>query len=427
MIDVQNIPDWWGVKTVSDVCEYIQRGKQPEYDDENGRIKIINQRCIYWDGLRLENTRKLDKESEGDWQEYRYLQYGDVLVNSTGVGTLGRVQIWDVESDDDYVVDGHVTILRSNKKVIPEYLYNFLSSPLGQNQIERYTKGATGQTELYKKHITDIELPLPPLDEQERIMEAVDRRLERVESLKKSVDNVGRLVDEYQDSLTVSLFAGLENLNHSVEIKNLDESIPIDWEMKTFDDVIQSSLYGCNPETGKDIEGVPYLRISDIREDGGLKYIELPEKARFEKDSDRKKYTLDDGDIVIARSGASCGQSYVYQEEHAEMVYASYLIRFKLNQDLVKKNYIREYLRSPIYWEQVTSAEKGAAQNNINAGSIKNFNLPVPPIEKQQDIVSSLREIDYSNVQRASNDLEALFDEYRNSVLRNAFQGDINY
>jgi type I restriction enzyme S subunit len=111
MIDIQDIPDRWSVRTVSDVCGYIQRGKQPEYDDENGIIKIINQRCIYWDGLRLENARKLDKESEEDWQEYRYLQHGDVLVNSTGVGTLGRIQIWDVESDDDYVVDGHVTIL----------------------------------------------------------------------------------------------------------------------------------------------------------------------------------------------------------------------------------------------------------------------------------------------------------------------------
>jgi type I restriction enzyme S subunit len=200
---------------------------------------------------------------------------------------------------------------------------------------------------------------------------------------------------------------------------NNEIQLPENWELKTLDDVVESSLYGCNPETGENIDGVPYLRISDIREDGGLRYSELPENARFEKEYDKEKYTLKDGDFVIARSGASCGQSYVYDERHGKMVYASYLIRFELSQDIIKKGYIRAYLSSPLYWKQVNSAEKGAAQNNINAGSIKSFKIPVPPLDEQERIVDVVEErlTRLSRLQKSVQMVNELAVEYEKSLL----------
>jgi len=214
-----DIPDHWEIKTIEDICGYIQRGKQPDYDDENGRVNIVNQRCIYWDGLRLENTRKLDKEHEEKWQDYRYLQEGDILVNSTGVGTLGRVQIWDIDTSEDYVVDGHVTILRVNEEVRPEYLYQFLKSPFGQGQIDEFTRGSTGQTELYKKHITSIAIPVPPSDEQKEIVEQVEAvDMNRV---KRAVEDVEKLFTEYRESVVSHAFIKHPNDDGQSEDKQL--------------------------------------------------------------------------------------------------------------------------------------------------------------------------------------------------------------
>lgn len=423
MISTKEMPECWKVKTINEVCEYIQRGKQPEYDDENGRIKIINQRCIYWDGLRLQNTRKLNQDNEGSWKEYRYLQQGDVLVNSTGEGTLGRAQIWDVETDEDYIVDGHVTILRSDESVIPEYLFRFLQSPIGQQQIESYTKGSTGQTELYKKHINEIKVPVPPLEEQERIVKHITERLGRVERLERSVQTVRQLSSEYEDSIITYTFTD-KNYHAETDIKTIpsEQNIPDNWNLANFGDVIESSFYGCNPQTGEDLDGVSYLRITDISEKRGLKYRNLPEKAVFENSDDKKKYELQEGDLVIARSGASSGQSYIYDSQHGDMVYASYLIRFRLNTDLISKEYARIFLNSPAYWSQVESAKKGSAQNNINAGSIKEFKIPLPPLAEQDRLVREMEQIDFTRIEKSSELLGSLFDEYRNSVLAHAFQ-----
>lgn len=419
MISQEDIPKHWKIKKANQVGEVVTGGTPDTNTDEywGGDIPWLRVSDL-GGGLFVSDSEDMITKEGLHEGSCSLLKQGSVVIATRA--TIGKVAIAGTKLATNQGFKSIEPSDKINNKFLAYYLMSI------SDYLQSLGKGATFD-EVNKTQIENLDVPVPPLDEQEHIVEVVEERLERVERLEKSVENVGRLADEYQDSFTVSLLAGLDNLNDNVDIQSLGDLIPDNWEMKTFGEVIQSSLYGCNPETGEDIDGVPYLRISDIREDGGLKYRQLPEKARFEKDSDREKYSLEDGDIVIARSGASCGQSYVYQEEHGRMVYASYLIRFKLNQEIVKKDYIRAYLSSPIYWEQVNSSEKGAAQNNINAGSIKSFKIPVPPLETQQEIISSLREIDYSSIQRASNDLGDLFEEYRNSVLRNAFQGQINH
>lgn len=198
------------------------------------------------------------------------------------------------------------------------------------------------------------------------------------------------------------------------------DRIPESWEMMKFEDVINSSLYGCNPTTGKDIEGVPYLRITDIDDEkGGLKYSKLPEKAKFSKEENEAKYGLSRGDIVIARSGASSGQSYVYDPDDGKMVYASYLIRFSIDTSLVSLDYIGAYLKSPIYWNQVEQKAKGAAQDNINAESIKDFEIPVPPLEDQEKVVKSIekRLKNIKDLDSYTSELYHLLEEYEDSLL----------
>jgi type I restriction enzyme S subunit len=192
-----------------------------------------------------------------------------------------------------------------------------------------------------------------------------------------------------------------------------------------FNDIIHGSLYGCNPDKGEDIEGPPYLRISDITDDGRLKKETLPLKADLDS-NDAEKYGLNHGDVVVARSG-SVGQSYVYKPEHGEMVYASYLIRFTLDMEQVLPEYIEVYFRSPMYWAQVHQNSRVAAQPNLNAGEIKDFTVPLPPIEEQQRIVDLLSrgfdgvDMVESLVETTESDLEAL----KASILAKAFTGEL--
>jgi restriction endonuclease S subunit len=205
-----------------------------------------------------------------------------------------------------------------------------------------------------------------------------------------------------------------------------EEKIPESWEIKNFGDIVKSSLYGCNPETGEDIDGVPYLRISDIRERTGLKNQELPERANFENKEKAEKYQLEEGDVVIARTGGRlCGKSYIYRSEDGEMVYASYLIRFKLNMDLVTKKYIQLYFQSPLYWRQVWEGKKPSTstRQNINAGELKKFEIPVPPIDEQNQIVQHLngRLERIEKLEKSINIITELSTMYKDSIMAFTF------
>lgn len=149
------IPEFWTIKRLCDVTSYIGRGISPQYDN-NGDTNVINQKCIRNNRLDLNESRRQIKPFSPD----KRLVFGDIVINSTGVGTLGRIaQIY--ENLHNYTADSHVTIVRPNTINIIDYLGLLLIS--NQNQFEVLGVGATGQTELSRDSISNFKLVVPPL------------------------------------------------------------------------------------------------------------------------------------------------------------------------------------------------------------------------------------------------------------------------
>jgi type I restriction enzyme, S subunit len=159
------IPQGWEVKKLGELTAYLNRGLSPSYD-ENGDSMVLNQKCIRDQRLNPEPARRQTKAIPPDKQ----VRFGDVLINSTGVGTLGRVaQVY--QTLERCTVDTHVTIARPNKETDPDF---FGCSLLAQQEtFERLGVGATGQTELSRTAIADVELVEPPANIQSRFGELV--------------------------------------------------------------------------------------------------------------------------------------------------------------------------------------------------------------------------------------------------------------
>ncbi len=148
------IPQGWEVKKLGEVSTCINRGITPRYDDE-GESVVINQKCVRDQRLSLEPARRQSKAIPSD----KFICFGDVLINSTGVGTLGRVaQVY--ENLEKCTVDTHVTIARAARGIDLDFYGCCLLSL--QETFERLGVGATGQTELGRASIFDIELVVPP-------------------------------------------------------------------------------------------------------------------------------------------------------------------------------------------------------------------------------------------------------------------------
>ena len=173
-------PKGWPPKAIKTLFDLVSRGKQPAYI-ENSFIAVVNQACIYNDFFKFQNLKYFDPTSNKKTLE---IQEGDILVNSTGTGTLGRCNIFVPTDAKTYVIDSHVTLLRPSKVILPLFFkVFFLAQPTQERFYADCVSGSTNQIELSKEKFLRFEIPLPPLELQERFAAEV----ERVEALKTTV------------------------------------------------------------------------------------------------------------------------------------------------------------------------------------------------------------------------------------------------
>ncbi|MEE6053592.1 restriction endonuclease subunit S, partial [Avibacterium paragallinarum] len=110
----------------------------------------------------------------------RKLQKGDLLINSTGVGTAGRVTLFELEGN--FVADSHITIFRTNEKVLPKFALYSLAN-IGFKTIEKMANGSSGQIELTLKTIGNIAFLVPDIATQEQIVSEVSEIEEKIAEL----------------------------------------------------------------------------------------------------------------------------------------------------------------------------------------------------------------------------------------------------
>ncbi|MDT5848255.1 restriction endonuclease subunit S [Streptococcus pneumoniae] len=179
------IPESWEWVRLNDITSYIQRGKSPKYSNIP-IYPVIAQKCNQWSGFSIDLARFIDPETVHSYQKERLLRDGDLMWNSTGLGTLERLAIYH-ENKNPYawaVADSHVTVIRVLSGVINcHFIYNFLSSPIVQSVIEEKASGSTKQKELLTKTIKEYLIPLPPLPEQSRIVDKIEQFFAHIDAL----------------------------------------------------------------------------------------------------------------------------------------------------------------------------------------------------------------------------------------------------
>lgn len=181
----------WLTATLADVATVVGRGIAPRYAD-HGTVVVVNQRCIRDGRLDLSFTRRHDSDSRRVGAE-KLLRPGDVLVNSTGVGTLGRTAPTK-SIEECTTVDSHVTIVRPNSTTDGGWLGYALS--MAEGEIESMAEGSTGQTELSRHRLALLKLAVPPIVEQRSIAATLGALDDKIESNRRAVDLAEQLADQ---------------------------------------------------------------------------------------------------------------------------------------------------------------------------------------------------------------------------------------
>ena len=169
------IPSNWAWVRLDDICSFIHRGKSPKYSPIK-KYPVVAQKCNQWDGFSIEKAKFIEPQSISSYNEEYFLQDRDLMWNSTGLGTLGRMAIYYMILNpyELAVADSHVTVIRPYKThIVSEYLYYYFASNTVLSVIEDKSDGSTKQKELATKTVKAYLVPIPPFAEQQRIVQKI--------------------------------------------------------------------------------------------------------------------------------------------------------------------------------------------------------------------------------------------------------------
>jgi type I restriction enzyme S subunit len=217
---------------LKDVTSLVSRGITPAYVESDG-VVVLNQKCIRNWAVSLSESRLTNKEKINS--KHKMLEDGDILICSTGTGTLGRVaQINQVTMPT--TVDSHVSIVRPEpEKVNPSYLGYILKK--SEKLIESLAEGSTGQTELPRTKLEELEIVLPPLDIQNaitKIISAYDAKIENNTVIIKNLETMAQAI--FDEWFVYFRFPGHERVKF---VDSVTGKIPEGWEAKSVLDVVE--------------------------------------------------------------------------------------------------------------------------------------------------------------------------------------------
>ena len=214
------------------------------------------------------------------------------------------------------------------------------------------------------------------------------------------------------------------------EVKCIDDEIPFEipqgWEWERWGNIALSIQYGYNApalERGD----IKMVRISDIH-DNVVQWENVP-FCNIEA-CDIDAYLLKENDILFARTGGTVGKSFLVQSVPEPAIYAGYLIRTRYSQELCPQ-YLKVFMESQLYWEQLKSGTIATAQPNCNGKTLGRMLLPIPPKAEQSRLVQKLTSLTpmFQRYAKAQQDLdnlnESIDDKLKKSILQEAIQGKL--
>ena len=440
------IPDSWEWVRLIDVCEYIQRGKSPKYSPIK-KYPVVAQKCNQWSGFSIEKAQFIEPNSLSSYGPERLLQDNDLMWNSTGLGTLGRMAIYKTAANpyELAVADSHVTVIRPLKQfVLPEYLYYYFANPSVQSVIEDQADGTTKQKELATATIKAYLTPIPPLDEQRRILAKLSEVLPVVknygvvydettamqeafpESLKKSILQEavqGKLVpqdpsDEPAEALLERIRAEKQRLIKEGKIKKdkhesvifrrdnshyekldgvercIDDEllfeIPDSWEWVRLGTVLEIARGGSPRPIQQYLttepDGINWIKVGDT--DKGGKYI-YKTKEKIRPEGVAKSRMVHSGDFLLTNS-MSFGRPYILKSDGC--IHDGWLVlsnRF----ECYSVDFLYYILSSPFAYYQFCDSVSGAVVKNLNSDKVANALFPLPPLSEQKRIVQRIEEL----------------------------------
>jgi len=419
MIDDNNTPDGWEIKEIRDVVKESSLGGTPSRSDDSywgGDIPWMSSGAVrgkYTTESPEESiTEKgLEESSTQIWPE------GTVLVAMHGRGTIGRSAITSTDIAGNQSICGLIT---DENIIINEFLYYWLQN------IEEFLaykgRGATASRQnLNQRIILDTKVPVPPIDEQKRIVQLVRNNLEQIDKLGRNIKRISGLSQEYEESLIAFLISNKDKASES-GLKQLPtkEDIPDHWNLKSIGQIASEIRTGGTPKRSENQYwggDIPWKASKHFDENSP--WLDPTDQYVTEQGKSESTFAYED-DILLVCRGAHTGKVAIADKK---MLFNQDVKVIRLPDEILPK-FVYYHLRNlHSYFKQM---QRGGTTKGIVTDHVKSIEIPVPPLDEQKRIIEQIESVDVRDIEKSVETVNNLFSEYRSSVLSYAFRGEMD-
>lgn len=412
----------WPKKKMSWLFDIIGSGTTPSASNE----VYYNSPDMAWlntgdltDGYVEKTSKYVSQQALDEFSALTVFPKESLVMAMYGA-TIGKLGITKYETTTNQAC----CVLAKPKEIITKFAFYWL---LGhRSEIINLSQGG-GQPNISQGIIRDIRIAVPPIELQNKIVAFIDKKFEETNQLINQKEKMIKLLEQQRQSIITE--AVTKGLNPNVKMKDSGVEwigeIPEHCDMKRLKYLLKEKLsYGANESAELDDENLPrYIRITDIDEFGNLKketFKSLPLEIA-------NNYVVKKGDILLARSGATVGKSYIHKEDK-EASYAGYLIKLRAR-TITLAEYIYYFTNSSLYKQWINSILIQATIQNVSAEKYANLSIPVPNNENEiKSIVSGIK-LKEKELLTVINKLKGQIEklkEYRQSLIYEAVTGKID-
>jgi type I restriction enzyme, S subunit len=405
---MSDMPPGWALATVGDLAQTVRgltyKREQARAQAENGLAPNLRATNIQDGRLLLEDDLVFVPESL--IREEQWLQPGDIVIaSSSGSASLvgksaALLHPWRG------TFGAFCSVLRPSKHVDPRFLAHFVASPRVRAHWSALAAG-TNINNLKSAHVAQTEVPLPPLNEQRRIVAAIEEQFSRLDAAEESTRSAAKRLPQLRAAILTSLFSG-------------------DWPIESLASITDAERpirYGILMPKEHIADGVLYVRVKDYP-DGRVITDDLRRTSR-EIAAKYRRATLRAGDVLLAIRGTYGRVAIVPPELEGGNITQDTARISPLPH--VDARYVAAYLRSSEAQTYFRRVARGVAVKGVNIGDLRTMPIPVPPLDEQRRILTEVeQQLSLINAMRdAIETAKRRSSSLRRSILERAFRGEL--
>lgn len=417
-----DIPEHWGYRKLRYYSKQVATGTIPTGDIyfEDATENWFTPSDFDDRKLELNNSNRKINITAIENGEVKVFPAGSVLVIGIGA-TLGKIGM----SKTNFSCNQQINIIIPDDILDARFLAYSLQVKI---EVMKIISNSTTIGIMNQDKTKLIDICAPHLDEQEKIALFLDYKTRQIDQLiEKKKALIEKLVEQRIAVITQAVTKGIDE-NAKLKSSGVDwlGDVPEHWGLRRLKFLSNESLqYGANEAAEMDDRDQPrFIRITDVKADGTLH----DETFRSIPEDIAEPFILSEGDILMARSGATVGKTFIYSDDWGVAAYAGYLIRFRVDLELMEPNFAYLFFQTSTFWANINSTLIQSTIQNFSAEKYANILMPVPPKDEQEIILTNtshlLRKLD-GMVKKAQEAIEKL-EEYRSAIITSAVTGKID-